>query len=334
MEADNSLIATIRDELKLVQRVLIISHIRPDGDAIGSLIGLGKALMDAGKQVEMVISDGVPTNFRFLSGSELVHKKPHGEFDYRIVVDASEVPRVGSALDRQPGVDLNIDHHITNTNFGRNNLVLTDAAATAEILARYIPSLLSITISPDVANALLTGMITDTIGFRTGSVTPGVLRVAAMLLEHGADLSQVYYKGLVQHPFPAIRYWGAGLGRMQSEPGIVWTTLSLKDRAAVGYGGRDDADLINVLSSIENMDIALIFIEQPSGRVKISWRVCGQSNVDTDVSQIAQQFGGGGHRAAAGAEVDGGIEEVEKNVLNATRSYLSVMLGEPVSLEH
>lgn len=321
MEADNNLLATIRDEIQDARRILLVSHIRPDGDAVGSLLGMGLCLIAAGKQVEMVLSDGVPANFRFLHGSELVRKRANGSFDYRIVLDASEFRRIGRALDGHPKPDLNIDHHITNEFFARNNLVLTDAAATAEILARYLPSL-GLSITSQAANALLTGMVTDTIGFRTRNVTPDVLRVAAGLMEGGAQLADVYYSGLVARSFAAARFWGNGLSRVQTEDGMVWTSLTLADRDATDYPGRDDADLINVLSAVEGVDVAIIFVEQSAERVKISWRLCGQADLDADVAEIAQQFGGGGHRAASGADVDGSLEIVSQRVLSATQMYL------------
>lgn len=327
MEADKIQLNTIRDEIQSARRILVVSHIRPDGDAIGSLLGLGLCLMAAGKQVQMVLSDGVPANFRFLKGSELINKHPEGDYDYRIVVDASELGRVGRALNGHPTPDLNIDHHVTNCLFGRRNLVLEDAAATAEILARYLPTL-GLEISPDAANALLMGMVTDTIGFRTKNVTPDVLRVAAGLMELGGNLADVYYAGLTSRSFSAARFWGYGLSQIQLEDGMVWTSLTLADRKASAYPGRDDADLINVLSAVEGVDVALIFVEQPSGHVKISWRLCGQADVDADVAAVAQQFGGGGHRAAAGADIEGTIENVRSKVLTETKLYLDRVRNE------
>ena len=321
MQPDNHLLATLRAELASAQRILIVSHVRPDGDAIGSLLGLGLSLQAAGKNVQMVLSDGLPGSFRFLEGAELITKRAEGMFDYRIVVDASELMRVGPALEGHPLPDLNIDHHITNDRFARQNFVLDDAAATAEILARYLPDL-GFEIPPAAANALLTGMVTDTIGFRTQNVTPGVLRVAANLMDLGANLAGSYYSALVQRSFAAARFWGKGLSQIQCQDGMVWTSLSLADRRLSGYPGRDDADLINVLSAVENVEIALIFVEQPSGRVKISWRLCGPEINDADVSAVAVQFGGGGHRAAAGADVTGRLETVQSEVLEATRRYL------------
>jgi phosphoesterase RecJ-like protein len=141
-------------------------------------------------------------------------------------------------------------------------------------------------------------------------------------MDAGGNLTGVYYPALVQRSFQAARYWGAGLSRLQREDRIVWTALTLADRQAVGYHGRDDADLVNVLSAIEDVDVAIIFVEQGQSRVKISWRLCGLPAENLDVSQVARSFGGGGHKAASGAEIDGTLEEVQQRVLASTRSML------------
>jgi phosphoesterase RecJ-like protein len=215
---------------------------------------------------------------------------------------------------------LNIDHHPTNQQFGRLNLVIPEAVATAETLAQILPIWPG---PPQVADALLTGMVTDTVGFRTANMNPAALRVVADLMEAGGDLPRIYYPALVQRSFPAARYWGAGLAKLQREGRLVWTSLALEERYAAGYPDRDDADLVNVLSAIEGMDLALIFVEQAPDHVKISWRVCGLAPAELDVSGVAQQFGGGGHRAAAGAEMTGSLAEVQEMVLAATRKLLT-----------
>ncbi len=319
MNLPEALLAAVRAEIQAARRVLVVSHIRPDGDAIGSLLGLGLALQAAGKEVQMVLSDGLPASYRHLEGSHQVQRRLSGAVDFVAVVDASDLARTGDALDGCGQPDLNIDHHITNLNFARHNLVEPRAAATAEVLASYMKDL-GLEITPPVANALLTGIVADTIGFRTTSATPLTLRLAADLIEAGGNLTGVYYPALVQRSFSGARLWGAGLSRLQQEGRIAWTSLTRADRKAVGYPGRDDADLINLLSAIENVDVAIIFVEQSPSRVKISWRLCGLSAAEVDVSQVALQFGGGGHKAAAGAEVDGTLDGVISEVLQATRS--------------
>jgi phosphoesterase RecJ-like protein len=320
---------SIHQQFKDARRILIISHIRPDGDAIGAVLGLGLALIQAGKDVRMVLADGLPTSFRHLEGSELIHRST-GDlslYDYVIVVDCSDLQRTGTNPKGEPILegrvpDLNIDHHITNPSFAKTNLVIPEQVATSAILAEYLPSW-GLSYNKAVAAALLTGIVTDTIGFRTPNVNPEALRLSAMLMEHGADLSDLYTRSLVTKTFEAARYWGEGLAKLQREDHFVWTTLTLSDRQAANYPGNDDADLVNILSSIDS-DAAVIFVEQKNGHVKISWR----ARPGIDVSQIALQFGGGGHAAAAGADIPGTLEKVQEQVLQATRGVLAQIAAE------
>lgn len=314
-----ALLETACKRLQEAQRILVVSHVRPDGDAIGSLLGMGLSLQATGKEVQMVLADGVPASFRHLAGSEQIHTQVEGPFDLIAVLDCSDLDRVGSALDGLPVPDLNVDHHPTNLNFARINLVEEQAVATAEMLALYLP-VCGFPITEAVASALLFGLITDTLGFRTNNMTPKALRVAADLMEAGGDLPTLYYHGLIKRTYEAAKYWGAGLSRLQREGRMVWTTLTLADRRAIGYPGRDDADLINVLSSLEDVDVVIVFNEQPGGRIKVSWR----SQPGIDVAQVALRFGGGGHKAAAGAEIEGSLDEVQAQVLEATKKLLLI----------
>jgi phosphoesterase RecJ-like protein len=318
MEIHRDLVSTIKQQLNQAKSILVISHQRPDGDAIGSLLAVGLALIDAGKDVQMVLNDGIPDNYKFLAGSELVRTRPTGPVDYIIVVDSAEIERTNTDFNGYNTPDLNIDHHKTNNLFGKINLVESQAVATSEILAKYIPEF-GFQITPPIANALLAGIVTDTIGFRTTNVYPQVLHLVADLMEQGGDLADIYYKTLVEQSLAAARYWGAGLSNLEMEDGLVWTTLSLKARRAAGYPARDDADLVKILSAIKGAKVAVILTEQEAGYVKISWRLCGSADLDLDVSDIAHKFGGGGHKAAAGADVKGDVQEVLVRVLADTK---------------
>jgi phosphoesterase RecJ-like protein len=312
---ENSLHGEIRQLFQAAQRVLLVSHIRPDGDAIGSLLGLGASLRAAGKDVQMVLEDGIPASFHYLPGWREVVRKPSGEFDLIVTLDCSDMLRTGAALSGYRAPDLNIDHHVTNLNFARLNLVDTQAVATAEVLAANL-SHWGLPLTIEAAEALLTGIITDTLGFRTSNMSPGAMRIAADLMEAGADLPDLYTRALLQRSYEAVRLWAAGLAHMAREGPLVWTTITLADRQAAGYPGRDDADVINVLSSINDAAIAIIFVEQPNGGVKVSWR----AQPGYDVSELALSFGGGGHPAAAGVEIKGEIEQVQEMVIGATRN--------------
>src|SRR6266508_3435258 len=305
----------IKELLDRSKNIVIASHVRPDGDAIGSLLGLGLALRDAGKSVQMVLVDGVSSSFRHLEGSELILKEPTGDHDTFITVDAADFKRVGKTFENFGQPDINIDHHKTNENFGKLNLIEAEEVATAAILANHLPAW-GFKITKPIADALLTGIITDTLGFRTSNTNPSALRLCAMLMETGANMPELYMRSLVHKSFPAARYWGAGLSSLEQENGIVWGTLTLEDRKRAGYGGNDDADLINLISAIHGNKVGMIFVEQSDKHVKISWRALEEG---IDVSPIAKQFGGGGHAAAAGADIPGSLDEIQPLVLKTTR---------------
>lgn len=313
MPVDEKALILAKERFGAAQRVLLVTHARPDGDAVGSLVGLGLALQQGGRQVQMVIEDGVPSEFRLMEGSDQVLRRPEGQFDLVGLVDCSDVERTGKVLIDWPAPDVNIDHHCTNMDYARVNLVDLQAVATAEIVADLIP-VLDLKFTKPVAAALLTGLVTDTIGFRTSNVTPKALRLAAELMETGVDLSELYRRTLINRSFAAVRLWGAGLTKVERLGRLVWTSLTRLDREAVHYPGRDDADLINILAAIEDTDISIVFVEQSNGSIKVSWR----AQPGFDVSKVALSFGGGGHAAASGAEISGSLTEVQAAVLEQT----------------
>jgi phosphoesterase RecJ-like protein len=317
---DESLNRAVRERLAGANHILIASHVRPDGDAIGSLIGLGLALQDAGRRVQMVLADGVSSSFRYLAGADQVRTAPEAGFDTFIAVDCADFRRLGKVFEAVRKPDINIDHHVTNERFGEMNLIEAEEVATAAILTNHLPEW-DLKITQPVAAALLTGIITDTLGFRTSNMTPEALRQAARLMETGVNMSDIYMRSLVHRSFPSAKYWGAGLSSLESRHGIVWATLTLADRKKTAYGGNDDADLINVISAIDNNKVGMVFVEQSDNHVKISWRAL-QPGID--VSPVAKHFGGGGHSAAAGADIPGKLDEIQPLVLKTTREILQL----------
>ena len=310
----------INERLKQAQAIVITSHVRPDGDAIGSLLGFGLALLNAGKSVQMVLADGITSSFKHLEGAELIVRELKRDYDTFITVDCADFKRAGKVFESFAPPDINIDHHKTNEKFGRLNLIEAEEVATAAILTNHLPKW-GYTITKPMAAALLTGIITDTLGFRTSSTNPSALRLCAQLMETGVNMSDLYMRSLVKKSFSAARYWGSGLSNIQQKDGIVWATLTLEDRKRAGYGGNDDADLINIISAIDGFKVGMIFVEQHDKHVKISWRALDPS---VDVSPIAKHFNGGGHAAAAGADIPGSLAEIQPLVLNTTRNYLNL----------
>lgn len=312
----NPLNSQLKDAFANSHKVVVLSHIRPDGDSIGAMLGLAFALEAAGKTVQRLNADGVPSVFRHLPGADQIRKKLDGDFDLVVSLDCSDLLRTGGILG-ETQVDINIDHHITNPHFARINYVDPEAVATSAILAEHLGDW-GLQINQNAAITLLSGIVSDTIGFRTPNVTPHTLRLAANLMENGINLSDIYSRALVRRPVEAARYWGRGLTALNQEGRMVWTALTLNDRSEVGYPGNDDADLNNVISNLDGIDVSVLFVEQRAGHWKISWRA--QQGID--VAALAQSFGGGGHPPAAGAELDGSFDEVTSKVLPATRALL------------
>ncbi|HSM24691.1 MAG TPA: DHH family phosphoesterase, partial [Anaerolineaceae bacterium] len=297
---------------------LIAAHIRPDGDAIGSLLGLGNALRQAGKTVLMVLSDGIPPNFHYLPGAKLVKKSiPLDEqFDITISLDTSDLDRTGGIFgDREIG--LNIDHHITNTYYGISNYNDPEAVATCAILASKLQDW-GLEINQETAALLLTGIITDSIGFRTSNMTSEAMRITADLMDKGANLPEIYQQALVTKSFEQVVYWGHALKQLHKVKNLAWTTFLLEDRKEAGYNGNDDADLNSILSSIQEISVSILFVEQSNGSVKVSWRAKPGINIST----LAQELGGGGHPAAAGVEMKGMLVDIQNIVIEKTLNLL------------
>jgi phosphoesterase RecJ-like protein len=314
----NPNIQAIRSLLRKAETITIVAHKRPDGDAVGSALALTLMLERGRRSVTPILVDDIPPRFRFLPGAERIRTVAPQDCDLVICVDCADLERTGldsASFKRQPSI--NIDHHPTNTFFADINLVYSDAAATTEIIYQ-LAKMLDLSISEPVRINLMTGLLTDTIGFSTTTVNPNSLRMAADLIEQGTCMTSLYDRVLRQHSFDEARYWGCGLVRMQRDDEIVWTRLTLKDRIQTGYSIADDANLIDFLTAIDSAKVAIILVEQPAGKIKVSWR----ARPGLDVSQLALQFGGGGHKPAAGAMIEGNLDAVEANILAVTREHI------------
>ncbi len=330
-----------RAAVELIQqadRVLLICHVSPDGDAIGSLLGLGMGLRALDKQTTLACESPVPSKFNFLSNCDsIVNKVDADDFDLVIGLDSSDIARLGDVYDadRMAGVPLiNMDHHVTNLRFGDVNLVDAKAASTAEVVLALLDCL-DISLQADgaaIATSLLTGIVTDTLGFRTSNVTPQVMRAAMRLMEAGASLSEVMHYSFHRRPLVELYMLACGLNRMQVEDGLAWSEIHLSDRQVCiahpnsGYGGGKigDADLVSVLVHTREVHISAVFTERENDQVEISFR----ADPGFDVAQVALALGGGGHPAASGCTVEGTLEAVKARVLPMLRTALQAQCKE------
>jgi phosphoesterase RecJ-like protein len=296
------------------QTILVVTHIKPDGDAIGSLVGLANALRERGKLVDAAVDGGVPLPFLFLPGADLVKPSLNaGDWDLMISVDASDEERIGLA--GQHGMVhskkvINLDHHPTNTGFGDVALVAPEAVSATEVIFNWLHDM-GHPISPEVAVPLLTGLVTDTIGFRTSNVVPATMAVAQQLMEAGASLADIVQRTLVRKPYSTIALWRESLQSVVLRDSVISATITRADLKKAHLPDVTDSGLVGLLIAVEEASIAVVFKEMADGRIEISLR----SKPGFDVSQVAYSLGGGGHRQASGATIDGPLEAAQARVM-------------------
>jgi len=306
--------------LRGTKRAYIMAHQAPDGDAIGSALALGRALEKMGRQATLACEDPLPSMLAFLPGGERFEAREPGDEDLAIALDASDLGRFGSLGERvaQSGLPLlNIDHHVTNRFFGTVNLVKRDAAATAEIIYDLLPDL-RIPLDPLLATCLLTGLVTDTQGFRTANTTVRTLEIATQLMKAGASLNEITERVFRGWDLSTLRLWGAIIESLRLDGRMVWATETRAMRSRYRASADRGDGVVNLLASVDQADMAIIFREREDGLIEVSLR----SRPEVDVSSIAQYFGGGGHPQAAGCSLEGKLEEVMKEVLAKAKERL------------
>jgi len=293
-------------------KVLLISHVAPDGDTLGSALGLAAALRRRSIEVRLACADPVPAELRFLPGSEGFAARGRSDEDLIVVLDTGDLKRIGSLYSPESFAAvpvINIDHHVTNVFFGDLNWV-EPRAATAELVLDLLLEW-GIPLAKEIATPLLTGIITDTQGFRTSSTTAESLRAAITLMEAGASLPEISEAVFNRRSLATLRLWGMALAQAQFAEGVLWVEISREMLAQV-----DDPmasrGLANFLSTFAQARVAAVFREL-DGVVEISLR----SAPGVDVSEVALRFGGGGHPQAAGCTVEGELARVRSQVLEA-----------------
>ncbi|MCG9896067.1 MAG: bifunctional oligoribonuclease/PAP phosphatase NrnA [Fimbriimonadaceae bacterium] len=311
-----------RQEVQQARHVWVASHLNPDGDALGSLLAMGSALAQMGASYELLCHHPAPPTLRFLPKVDSIRQSPQHDADLGIILDLDSLARLGSLEDRF--ADLNrlvvIDHHIPNEKPGDLRIVDTGAPATCAILADlFLESELKI--SPDMADCLLTGITTDTGSFRFPNTTPRSLNLAAALLELGANLPRITQEVYLKRSEAAVRILGLGLSRMKIAEGgrIAWSVITRDDLERFQAGDDHTEGIVNEILSIDSVKIAAVMREgKTPGRFKGSLRSQGPY----DVAAVANRFGGGGHRNAAGFNVEGGPDEVEQIIFAAMKDCL------------
>lgn len=309
----------------------MISHDRPDGDAVGSAVGLGLILEAIGKEVRIVNRDPVPETLSLLGGSDRVEAPSEKiEADLVLVLDSAEESRIGDEVWAiVPGgvTRINIDHHISNPGFGDINLVDPAAPATGQIVFE-LAEFAGWPVEEDAASQLYAAISTDTGSFRYPATSATTLRIAAALVERGVDvgeINRVLYESFPRRRVEALRLLLQTL-RFDADGACASVMLPRRVSEELGLRAGDTEGVIDTIRAIDSVVIAVFFEELEDGRIRVSSR---SKTEEFGVGEICAEFGGGGHTLAAGARLPGPIEEARERFLGAVCDRLRRKAEDP-----
>jgi len=310
---------------------LLTSHIRPDCDALGSELAMAGVLESLGKKVRIVNGHPVPPNLAFIDpakrievvGQDVQVEQLREGFDVMMILDTSAWAQLGPMGDVVKTINARkviLDHHVSSDDLGAESFKNTSAEAAGRLVIEAAGHL-GVEITPEIAMPAFAAIATDTGWFRFPSASAGTYRMVADLIEAGASPPQIYGDLYERDSLGRVKLRGAILSRVQSElDGRLMHTYVLKeDFEQTGALPSDTEDAINMTLAIEGAQGAAIFVEQLSGGFKLSFR----SRCQMDCSQVAEEFGGGGHKAAAGAFIQGSLAEVQGPVLAAVKKAMT-----------
>lgn len=310
--------------LKDKKEVVIVSHFRPDGDAIGSTLALGLALREMGKKVHLWNEDGVPTRFAFLEGASSIHRVPEqlpATADAFICVDTGDLKRIGEGAMKhfhEAPCTLNIDHHETNTRYADTNYVEGEAAACGCIIFKLIRAL-GAPLTRPIAEALYAAISTDTGSFQYPDTTAEVMETAAELLRAGVNVGEINRELYQETPLSAFTTQREVLNNMVVEEGgaISHYSMPAGRKAELGVGMEDTKDLVDIIRVLKGVKVSIIFEDLENGLIRMSLR---SKDPRINVASIASSFGGGGHAMAAGIRMRGELAECREKVLQSIRA--------------
>ena len=317
------------------QRFLLTTHVRPDGDGLGSMLALTEALEALGKQVRMLIASTYPPRYAFLDpGQRVRYFQPPGE-EYRdadaaVVLDTGTWNQLGTFGQYLKGLSVEkvvIDHHLTQDDLGALRLVDATAEATGR-LAHQAAAALGVRLTPKMASNLFVAVAMDTGWFRHSNASPATFALASELVAAGARPELLYDELFERNSLARLRLTGLVLERLTVVPGgrVAYTEIRRGDYEATGATPQDSEDLVNYTRSVQGVEVGLFFMEQPRGGVKVSFRSRGA----VDVARLAETFGGGGHRQASGAILPtASLDEARARVLAALATLLAPLPVDP-----
>lgn len=298
-------------------RMLAFCHVNPDGDAVGSLLGLGQVFdaLPGRRTVHLICQDPVPEELHFIPGVErITNAVPFGfDADLIVCVDASDPARLGKAfaeLDAAQTPVVVIDHHVTNLHFGTYNYVAPETASTSQLIAALTDAL-DLQLTATLAFPLMVGLVTDTLGFRTSNVTSAELSCGVRLMDAGVDLADIAQRTLLCKPLNQMRLWGEAFVKASLADGVIWVDVTDEMRRRADIPDEDDGGLVSQLIMAAEARVAAVFNELKDGRIEVDLRARPPHNVAT----VALSLGGGGHPQASGCILPGPLAAARERVL-------------------
>lgn len=299
--------------------IILFTHIRPDGDAVGSVLSFYNYLKKLNKQVDMVIEDA-PEIFSFLPNFDKINIISNSYYDLGIVLDCSTLDRVGQLDNKLSSCEttLNIDHHISNGNYCNFNYVKGEVSACCQVIY-YLFKYMDVRLDKNICAALATGMITDTNGFRNNNVNSDTFLMASDLVKYDINFHKIYEYVLFNKSFAKHNLMKIALERLEflCDGKIAFTYILKEDFDKVNAKVGDHEGIVDIGRSIEGVEIS-VFIRENDG-FTVSLRSTGKY----DVNEIASSFGGGGHKMAAGGQIDKNFEETKEVIINAVKKVLT-----------
>lgn len=306
-------------KLKKETRVALISHVRPDGDTLGSALALSLALESLGICAEVVCDDPVPSRFFFLNSMERVDKTLSGEYSALIAIDCADVTRLGNFYQEFVSHKNTyiIDHHVSNTRYAKINYVV-DNASNCENVYQLILEL-GANINTEIANLLAMGVMTDTGNFRHKNVTPLTFSVASELLHLGADVNSIYYNMFSKQTKERAKLFGLTMSNIRYflDGKFAVATVRLCDIERANAKQDETEGFIDFVMGIDGVEVGACVMETAKNKFKISFR-----SKSVDVNAIASTFGGGGHVLASGCQIYGDYEEIIDKITFATSRHI------------
>jgi phosphoesterase RecJ-like protein len=301
---------------------MITSHIRPDGDGIGSGLALYWMLRSLGKEVEVILRDRIPPAYNVLPGSELVlvQEDVRESFDAAFIIECSDVFRPGLPSLKDQFV-VNIDHHSTTVPFGDINWIDPTAAAVGEMVYNLCKAL-GTEVTKEIAECIYTALLTDTGSFHFSNTTERTLKIASELVRKGVEPARISQALFYSYPYSKIKLLGRVLSEIERDESgrIAWITMDRDMMYEAGASEEDSDGIVNYALSIDEVEAVAFFKELAEGVYRVSLRSKGKYNV----ARVAESFGGGGHKNAAGCRVEGDFAEVRQRVIEGLQSAVGV----------